>query len=38
MLKKHNVKVTKLSESYNLQDLFKKNIIVIDRNAVMDGR
>ena len=30
MLKKHNIKVTNLSESYNLQDLFKKNIIVID--------
>ena len=31
MLKKHKIEVTNLSESFNLQDLFKKNIIVVDK-------
>lgn len=29
MLKKHNIKTTKLSEGYNLQDLFRKNLLHI---------
>ena len=29
LLKEHNIKVTKLSEGYNLQDLFRKNLLHI---------
>jgi len=33
MLKKHNIKTTKLSEGYNLQDLFRKNLLHIPGHA-----
>ena len=29
MLQKHNIETTKLSEGYNLQDLFRKNLLHI---------
>jgi len=33
MLQKHNIKTTKLSEGYNLQDLFRKNLLHIPGHA-----
>lgn len=33
MLKKNNIEVTKLSEGYNLQDLFKKNLLHIPNHS-----
>lgn len=33
MLQKNNVEVTKLSEAYNLQDLFKKNLLHIPNHS-----
>ena len=33
MLKKNNIEVTKLSEGYNLQDLFRKNLLHIPNHS-----